>query len=77
VLFKKGACNDVELYQDCWEVKWKCNLVDPMQWVNIDFIMFSFPTRKNTTMNNIIMINDVHASWARSNIDVANEVNYM
>jgi hypothetical protein len=48
-----------------------------MQWVNIDFIMFSFPTRKNTTTNNIIMINDVHASWARSNIDVANEVNYM
>jgi hypothetical protein len=48
-----------------------------MQWVNIDSIVFSFHAKKNTTMNNIIMIIDVHASRARSNIDVANEVNYM
>jgi hypothetical protein len=48
-----------------------------MQWVNIDSIVFSFLARKNTTMNNILMINDVHANRARSNIDVANEINYM
>ncbi len=44
--------------------------MDPMSWVNIDSIVFPFLARKNTTMNNIIMINDVHASRARSNIDV-------
>jgi len=77
VPFKKWARNDVELYQGYWEGKWKCNLSDPMQWVDIDSIAFSFPTRKNTTMNNVVMISDVHASQARANIDVANKVNYM
>ncbi len=48
-----------------------------MQWVDIDSIVFSFPTRKNTTMNNIITISDVHASRATTNINVANDVNYM
>jgi hypothetical protein len=62
VPFKKWTHNDVELYQGCWEGKWNCNLLDPMQWVDIDFIAFSFPIRKNTTMNNIITISDVHVS---------------
>jgi hypothetical protein len=48
-----------------------------MQSIDIDFIAFSFPAKKNTTMNNIIMINDMHVSRARGNIDVANEMNYM
>ncbi len=77
VPFKKGTCNDVELYQNCWEGKWKCKLVNPMQWVDIDYVVFSFPTRKNTTMNNVITISDVHASRATTNINVANDVNYM
>ncbi len=33
-----------------------------MQWVDIDSIAFSFPAKKNITMNNIITISDVHAS---------------
>ncbi len=48
-----------------------------MQWVDIDFIAFSFLARKNTTLNNIITISDVHDSQIKTNIDVANEVNYM
>jgi hypothetical protein len=48
-----------------------------MEWVDIDSFAFSFPTRKNKTMNNIITINDVHASQATTNINVANDVNYM
>ncbi len=52
-------------------------LIRPNAMGDIDFTAFSFPTKKNTTMNNIITINDVHASWTRANIDVANEVNYM
>ncbi len=75
--FKKGTHNNAKLYQGCWEGKWKCNLVDPRQWVEIDSITFSFPVRKYTTMNNIITISDVHVSQTRANIDVANEVNYM
>jgi hypothetical protein len=62
VPFKKKKHNDVKLYRGCWEGKWKCNLLDPMQWVDIVFIMFSFPTKKNTTMNNILTINDMHVS---------------
>jgi hypothetical protein len=62
VPFKKEACNDAKLYRGCWEGKWKCNLSNPMQWVDIDSTAFSFPTRKNTTMNNIITISDVHVS---------------
>ncbi len=75
VPFKKGACNDAKLFWDCWEGKWKCNLV--MQWVDIDTIAFSFPTKKNTTMNTITTIRDVHVSWAKTNVDMVNEVNYM
>jgi hypothetical protein len=48
-----------------------------MQWVDIDFIAFSFLARKNTTMNIIITKRVVHVSQARANIDVVNEVNYM
>jgi hypothetical protein len=47
-----------------------------MQWVDIDFFVFSLHVRKNKKMNNIIMISDLHASWGRANIDVANEMNY-
>ncbi len=35
---KKGTCNDVELYQDYWQGRWKCNLTYPIQWVDIDWI---------------------------------------
>ncbi len=48
-----------------------------MQWVDIDSIGFSFHIRKNTMMNNIVMISDVHVSRTKANIDVANEMNYM
>jgi hypothetical protein len=72
---KKGACNNLDLYQDCWQGRWKCNLVDPMQWVDIDSIAFLFCARKNTMVNNTITISYVHVTWAKVKIDVANEVN--
>ncbi len=59
---KKGTHNDAQLYQSYLEGKWRCNLSDPMQWVDSDSIAFSFHARKNTTMNNIITINDVHVN---------------
>jgi hypothetical protein len=62
VPFKKRTCNNAKLYRGCWEGKWKCYLTDPMQWVDIDSIMFSFLVRKSTTMDNMITISDVHDS---------------
>ncbi len=47
-----------------------------MQWLNIDSITFSFPSRRNIIVINIIIISDVHACWARANIEEANAVNH-
>ncbi len=35
VLVKKRTKNDKKLYQDYGENKWKCNLANPKQWVDI------------------------------------------
>jgi hypothetical protein len=48
--------------------KWKCNLVDPKQWVDISFILLSFPSKSN-----IIMISVNYATKAKQNLDVAND----
>jgi hypothetical protein len=56
VLMKKGTRNDTELYWDCWVNKWKCNLVDPKQWVDISFVLFSFLAKSHVTINNIIVL---------------------
>jgi hypothetical protein len=46
---KKGSNLDEQhLYENCWNGKWKCNLLDPKQWLDISTILFSFPTWKNT-----------------------------
>ncbi len=47
-----------------------------MQWLNIDSIAFSFPLRKNITVNNIITISDVHATQVKANIEEANALNH-
>jgi hypothetical protein len=47
-----------------------------MQQLNVDSIAFSFPSRKNITINNTITISDVHASWAKANIEEANALNH-
>ncbi len=58
-------------------LKVEMQLIEPNAMVDIDFIVFSFPAKKNKTMNNITMINDMHVNRVKANIDVANEVNYM
>ncbi len=72
VLVRKGARNDRKLYQDYWVSKWKCNLIDPKQWV--DIILFSFLARSNVTFNNIIMISANRATKAKQNLDEANDI---
>jgi hypothetical protein len=48
-----------------------------MQWADIKLMAFSFPTRKNTIMNNTITISDMHGNRARTNIDVGNDINHI
>jgi hypothetical protein len=47
-----------------------------MQWLNFNSIAFSLPSRKNIIVNNTITIGDVHANWARVNIEEANALNH-
>jgi hypothetical protein len=58
-------------------IKWKYNLPDPKQWVDISSVLSSFPTISNITVNNIIMINVNYAIKAKQNLDVANETTGM
>ncbi len=43
---RKGANNDEGLYHNYWLNKWKCNHVDPKQWVEISFVVFFFSSQK-------------------------------
>jgi hypothetical protein len=70
---KKGTKNDRKLYQDYWVNKWKCNLVDPKQWVDISSILFSFLAKNNVTINSIIMNGGNPTTKAKQNLDVVNE----
>jgi hypothetical protein len=53
--------------------RWKSNLANPKQWIDISSIIFSFPVKNNVTINNIIMINVNHATKAKQNLDVTIE----
>ncbi len=53
--------------------KWKCNLPNLKQWVDISSIEFSFPTISNVTINIIIKIDDIHTTKAKQNLDATNE----
>ncbi len=77
VPYKRRECNNVNFYKDYWQGRWKCNLVNPMQWVDINSIIFLFLARKNIPMNITITISDVHGNLIKINIDVANELNYI
>jgi threonine/homoserine/homoserine lactone efflux protein len=59
---KKEARNERELFCDCWLSKWKCNLTNPKQWVNISSVLFSFLVRNNVIINSIIMISAIDAT---------------
>jgi hypothetical protein len=73
VFVKKGSNLDEQhLYEDCWNGKWKCNLVDLEKWLDISSIFFFFPTQKNTTNKSQISIPTTYASRAKVNFDVVN-----
>jgi hypothetical protein len=43
---KCSNLDEQHLYEDCWNGKWKCNLVDPKQWFNILIVFVSFPAQQ-------------------------------
>jgi hypothetical protein len=59
---------------NCWVNKWKCNLADPKQWVNISNVLLSFFTTSNVTINSSIMISVNHATKTKQSLDVTNEI---
>jgi hypothetical protein len=76
VLVKKGSnSNEQHLYEDCWNGKWKCNLVDPEQWFKIALVLLSFLSRKNMTKKNQITIPKSCSFQAKVNMEVVNASN--
>jgi hypothetical protein len=71
VLVIKGAKNDEKLYHNCWLSKWKCNHIDPKQWVEISSVVFSFSAISNISINSMINISATHAFKTKANLDVA------
>jgi len=53
---KASNLDEQHLYEDCWNGKWKCNLIDLEWWLNILTVLSSFPTWKNTTNKSQINI---------------------
>ncbi len=73
VLVKEGSNLDAQhLYEDCWNGKWKCNLSNLEQWLDILTILFCFPTHKNTMKKSQINILVTYASRAKVNLHVVN-----
>ncbi len=69
---KRWNLDEWHLYEDYWNGKWKCNLVDLEQWLDILAILFSFPIRKNTTNKSQINIPTIYAPRAKINFNAAN-----
>jgi len=73
VLVNKGSILDEQhLYENCYNGKWKCNLIDPKQWLNISAILLSFLVQKNTTNKSQINIHAIYVGRVKVNFNVAN-----
>jgi hypothetical protein len=70
VPMRMGAKNDEELYHNYWLSIWKCNHVDPKQWVEISCAAFSFLAKSNMIIHYMISISATHALKAKVNLDV-------
>jgi len=73
---KKGSKLDEQhLYEDCWNGKWKCNLANPKQWLDILAIIFFFHDRKNTINKSQISILVAYVGRAKVNFNADNASN--
>jgi hypothetical protein len=69
---KRSNLDEQHLYEDCWNGKWKCNLINLEQWLDISTILFSFLVRKNTTNKSQISNHATYAGRAKVNLDATN-----
>ncbi len=69
---KASNLDEQHLYEDCWNGKWKCNLIDLEWWLKILVVLSSFPTWKNTTNKSQINIPQSFAFWIRVNLEATN-----
>jgi hypothetical protein len=73
VFLKKGLnLDERHLYENCWNRKRKCNLVNLEQWLDILAIIFFFPSQKNTTNKSQINILATYAGRAKVNLNATN-----
>jgi len=73
VLVKKGSNLDGQhLYENYWNGKWKCNLADLKQWLDIATIFFLVHVWKNTTNKSQINIPITYVGKTKVNFDVVN-----
>jgi hypothetical protein len=66
--------DEQHLYEDCWNGKWKCNLVELEQWVDISAIFPLFPFGK-IQQTRVKFILYVYVGRTKVNLDVANALN--
>ncbi len=68
---KKGSnLDERHLYEDYWNGKWKCNLIDFRQWLDILTILLYFPIQKNVRNKNQISILTIYVGRTKVNFDV-------
>jgi hypothetical protein len=58
--------DECHLHEDCLIGKWKYNLANPGQWLNILAILLSFLVQKHTTNKSQINIPSTYASKAKN-----------
>jgi hypothetical protein len=69
---ERSNLNEWHLYEACWNGKWRCNLTNLEQWLDISTMFFSFPNQKNTTNKSQINIFATYASRVKVNLDNTN-----
>ncbi len=72
---KWSNSDDRHLYEDCWNGKSKCNLVDLEQWLKIVIVLFPFLSRKNMTNKSQITIPNNYSFRVKVNLEATNASN--
>ncbi len=67
--------DEQHLDEDYWNGKWKCNLANLEQWLDISTILLSFHAQKNTRNKGQINILVAYAGTCKVNLNVTNALN--
>ncbi len=69
---KRSYLDECHLYEDCWNGKWKFNITNLDQWLDILAIISSFLAWKNTTKKSQISIPSTYANKTKFNLTTTN-----